>query len=256
MIEVCSLDFLKKKKFDTDILTVDGRVLCSKDDQITSELLLRLYFKDIYIKEPIVSEKIDVQAEPEEVLEQLSSMQADLLPELVSEVVPEPEIEKIVEEEVDLTEKLEFDEGEAKRVSEYSLMIGKALNYTEKQLKDLEQAAYYHNVGRTNFTKADLGSKDFLKNQANAGYEIILKDKKLPQEIAEVASLYNSNYDSSAFKLDECIPFYQVVGVASFYDRMIMQNYTKEETLAKMLQLGGNKFNIFVLHKFISMMRK
>lgn len=258
MIEVCSLDFLKKEKFETDIMTVDGRVLCAKGEKVTPELLLRLYFKEIYV-ERIVESALPVQQEnPEEsLIEQLEGLTPDVSVEIESvaeEVVTAAEL-PVQEEVVDLTEKLEFDEEEARRICEYSVIVGKVLNFSAKKLKELEQAAYYHKIGRTNFTRADLLDKDFKKKQAQAGYDIVLKEKKLPESIAETAKLCISNYDSNTFKLNEEIPYYQIVQIASFYDSLINKNFTKDEALDKMLQLGGNKFNIFVLHKFINSMR-
>ena len=51
MIKVCSLDFLKKEVFDTDIKTSDGFVLFETGEKITPEIILRLYFKEIYVSE-------------------------------------------------------------------------------------------------------------------------------------------------------------------------------------------------------------
>lgn len=50
MIKICSLEFLNKNSFDVDVLSADGSVLYSAGCEITPNLLLKLYYKDIYIE--------------------------------------------------------------------------------------------------------------------------------------------------------------------------------------------------------------
>jgi len=390
MIKVCSLDFLKKEKFETDIMTVDGSLLCAKSEKVTPELILRLYFKETYISEAMNQQTREARASADdEIIEHLSSLRSDavdglvfdqlkstksdaltdsdLVDELAFEVksdsgeeltddelssktksgsseqlvdgelssrektdsgedLPDEEMssksksdldaefaskkksgsgEELTDEElasrvksvseqettpggppdldsdstealeaaetavraaiklskaanevVDLDKKLEFNEEEAKRISEYSVLMGKTLNFSEKRLKELEQAAYYSNIGRTKFTVGDLADKDFQKKQAHAGYDIIINEKKLSQGTAEAVKFCVVNYDSSAFKLGGEIPYYHIVQIANFYEKLLQGSSTSKQALDKMLQIGGNRFNIFVLHKFINIMRK
>ena len=84
-------------------------------------------------------------------------------------------------------------------------------------------------------------------------------EKQLSEKIAEAARLYNKKYQISQIDLKDSnysdLPYSHIVAIASHYDNLLGKNISKDEALKKMLQLGGNKFNIFILHKFIYMMR-
>ena len=53
MIRICSLDFLNKDFFETDVKTADGKVLLAAGEKITPEVILELYFKEIYVDKPL-----------------------------------------------------------------------------------------------------------------------------------------------------------------------------------------------------------
>lgn len=228
MIKICALDFLKKETFDTDVMNANGDVLFSSEDKVTPEILLSLYFKNIYISEPLEIEIEETSVDIDE-----SEEQEDI--------------------------KLGFDEAQGARVAKNALEIAKILDWNEEECKDLEQAAYYHNIGSMDLTKEDLLAKDFRIRRAEAGYTYLFKTLELPDRIAEVSKLYINNYDPNNFELDKKnrsnIPFHHIVAIASFYDEFLMKTSSKKEALMKMLRLGSNKFNLFVLHKFINKMR-
>lgn len=228
MIKICALDFLKKETFGTDVMYASGEILYSAKDEVTPEILLKLYFKEIYSKE-----KIQVKVEEED---SQIKLQGD-----------------------ELDEMLVFDEAQALRVSKYSLEMAKILGWDEKECKDLQQAAYYHNVGDIEFTKKDKLLKGYRQRRAEAGYNHLFKTLGLPDRVAEVSKLYVTNYDTESFELDKKnrsnIPFYQIVAIASYYDEFLMNTSSKKEAIMKMLRLGGNKFNLFLLHKFLYKMR-
>ena len=265
MIKVCSLDFLNKDFFETEVMNSEGAVLVSKGTQTSPEMILRLYFKEIYIKEKPIEKVIEQEEEitqNKKAVEKIDSTVQSLHIEPKSttdniEPVSESVIIEKVEEisEVKENEYLIFDEEQAKRVSVLSLEMGKILQFSDKSMEELQQAAYYHNIGRTKFTKKDLLEKDFIKKQSLAGYDILLNEKKLSEEIADTAKFYIKNYDIGDFRLNDEIPYAHIVSIASYYDTALTKNLSKEEVLKKMLQLGGNKFNIFVLHKFIKAKR-
>lgn len=282
MIKICSLDFINKETFEADIMTADGRVLFYSTDVITPEKILKLYFKDIYTEKPLV-ERIVKSKEPagEQLLKELNSItpvnetaEAETAGPKLAEIDDDAAAvakakakaleyaaatataEKPAEVEYDDSgDPLEFDEEEAKRVVEHSLAIAKELKFSEDRLKELEQAAYYHNIGVTKFTKGDLAQKDFRQRQALAGYEILKDEKKLSKSIAETAKYCVDNYNGYSFKLTDEIPYYHIVAIASYYDRLINHGFTKSDALAKMLRLGGNKFNVHVLHRFNNIMK-
>lgn len=57
MIKICSLDFLNRENFETDVITADGVVLFQSGEEITPSKLLRLYFKEIYITQPLAAKE-------------------------------------------------------------------------------------------------------------------------------------------------------------------------------------------------------
>lgn len=245
MIKVCSLEFINKNTFDVDIMSSDGKLLFPAGSEITPELLLRLYYKDIYTKGRVEEEAkakttdIDI----EEKLQTLATLQT-IKEVIIDEGSKEP---------------LEFDEEQAKRVADYSTKLGQTIGMEKKHIEELQQAAYWHNIGRTKLTKADLNKKDFKRKQAEEGYNLLIKEKKLSEKIAEAAKFYNRKYQSSQMDFKEPnysgVPYSHIIAITSYYDELISQNMQKDEALKKMLQIGGNKFNIFILHKFITMMR-
>lgn len=171
---------------------------------------------------------------------------------------PETPVEPVIEE--DPNPPLEFNEEQAQRVAELSVRLAAVLSMGAKQQDEVKQAAYYHNIGRSKFRKLDLEEKDFKKRQAVAGYNHILNDLKLSPKIAEAAMFYNKKYQSSELNLKSGkqadFPYSHIVAVTNYYDELTSEGLSKSATLMKMLELGGNKFNVFILHKFIHMVRK
>lgn len=206
MVKACALDFLNKTEFDTDVLSADGQILYTMGTPVTSEVLLKLYFKDIYVPK-----------------------------------------------------KLEFDEGHAQRVREYSVKIGKLIGMSSEKLEELKDAAYYHDIGITKFTESDLKKANFDMWQGEAGVNILIKERQFPQNIAEVANSHLKPYNSARFPLIKeeraNIPYAHIVAIANCYDELSYKNIGKKKALEKMVQIGGGKFNIFILHKFINAMR-
>lgn len=206
MVKACSLDFLNKAQFDTDILLEDGKILYTTGAQITPEILLQLYFKDIYVPK-----------------------------------------------------KLEFDEGHAQRVRDYAVKIGKLIGIPKDKLAELKDAAYYHDIGRTKFTESDLKKANFDMWQGEAGVNILIKERQFPKHIADVANSHLKHYNSARFPLIKeeraNIPYAHIVSIANCYDELCYKNLGKKKALEKMIQIGGGKFNIFILHKFIRAMR-
>lgn len=324
MIKICSLDFLNKEFFETDVMAADGSVLFSAGEKITPELILRLYFKDIYVNEVVVKNEtcnvlvssVANEVESEEIAstptEKIAANESIHGPRSVTTSPMEKEetfsgprsvttspIAEVEEEasggprfvesnitNVETKEKtlyqksakasidddtevkteiidenpenkpLIFDEEQAKRIVQYSIKIGKLLKLSDTELDELEQVAYNCNIGITDFKKADLCKKEFRRMKAFASYEKLLTSGTVSEKIAEMVKFSASSYDSDSFPLNSKIPHHHIVAIAGYYEDLFNQTNSKEKTLLKMLQLGGNQFNIFVLHKFIKVMRE
>lgn len=291
MIKTCSLNFVNNEYFDTDVMTKDGRVLFSAQEKVTPELILRLYFKDIYIKEKPVPVAAGVEQEQAEIQEEadlsvkaginaaVSTTERELgikasidiydeeepekqgikMPRMTIGSAPLQKPDEVSEGGAGETEPedpvLGFDEEKAKKIAAASVKLGKMFNFSESELKTLEQAAYYHNIGINRFKKSDSTKKGFRKKLAEVSYNVLLNEMGMSPILAETAKFCVTNYEPKDFSLQEKIPFHQIVAVTSYYDELYSKTNSKEKALAKMLQLGGNKFNTFVLHKFITIMK-
>jgi len=237
MIKICSLEFLNRDYFDAEILLEDGTIIVPMGAKVTPDILLRLYFKNLFVEKELV----------------------DIMGPEAAIIEPRATLTEEISEEA-LVVDLKFDTAEAQRVSDYASFIGKLLELPEDKIAELEQAAYYHKIGVSKLNSNDLLDKKFVKMRAEEGYKIILNEMKLPEIIANVARTYYRKYDITQFKVrqDEKLdmPYAHIVSIASRYDELLSKKHNKKESLEKMLQLGGNKFNVFILHKFIKAMKE
>lgn len=282
MIKICSLDFLNREVFDTDVMLEDGKVVVKSGSKVTPALLLKLYFQDIYTQQDLCEidknealfnqqEKIRIQQEEKELLQktleekQLKKESEEKIPHEFTPVEQAAEerkkygqIESQEEKEKESSPLLVFDEERAARIAKYAVMLGKSINMEQGNLNELEKAAFYHDIGRKKLREEDLGKKDFKRKVANLSYDIMTKEMNLPEQVAEVAHFYLDSYESKDFKLDKqhgfVVPYSHIISIVVCYDNLLAE-FSKDETLLKMLQMGGNRFNIFVLHRFINIMR-
>lgn len=331
MKRVCSLDYLYKETFETDITNADGKVLVSMGTSVTPEILLKLYFNDTYAQEQKIEEEVV------EIIEEIDELKSSVGAEGETVVLKEFEpgaggaargdvatsaivvdlaaighgdkadateedgktaeseadaenadkddssdteagvagnakgsgskaaskddkdkagktIESPVEEPED--KQLKFDEEVAKRLVDYSVKLGKELGFSKAELKEIEEVAYNYNIGITQFTTDDLKKREFRKIKVRASYEYLLKANTVSEKVIESVKLCANNYESESFALNAKIPYHHIVAVTSYYEELLAQYSSKNKALAKMMELGGNKFNIFVLHKFIRIMRE
>ncbi len=241
MIKINALDFLNNDKFGVDLYAESGELICDSEVDVTPELLLMLYFKKIFVKEPITPSASEASSEGNE-----SQQQAE------DALIAASKNVKI--------EKIGFDEATANKVVEHCMVMATMLGLDSDAINTLQKAAYYHNIGSIDMLTDEIDDPNFKKKRAQLGYKYILEKLELPEKVAKVAKLYLSSYDSNRYELDKKnranIPLHQIVAIASYYEEFLAQSSSKEEALVKLLRLGGNKFNIYLLHKFVYRMRK
>lgn len=272
MIKICSLDFLNRDVFDTDVMDSGGKVVYRKNDRITPDILLKLYFQEIYVEKDLckLDEEEEMalvaqkQAQEEQEAKEAKHYQTS---EYMDNSGLKQEKAKYgdsmhADEEAEAQEEsnnLVFDEERAARVTKNASVLARAVKMPQDKIEELEKAAYYHNIGRSRLQESDLGKKDFRRKQASLSYGIMLNEMEFPVHVAEVAYFYLDPYVSNDFKLEDLsgmeFPYFHIVAIAAYYEEFL-EKYSKEEALLKMIQLGGNKFNIFLLHRFVEIMRK
>lgn len=151
-----------------------------------------------------------------------------------------------------------FDEKTAEIIANNAVKVGQFANLKENQLEELWLTAYYHDIGKTKLNASAIEAKDFKKQVTQASYEI-LSSKKVPSRVTEAlkfcVNCINS-YKSNLFKFDEPMPYCHIISIVSYYQNLLDKKQTKDKALSIMLQHGGNKFNPFILHTFIRIIRE
>ncbi len=238
MIKVNALDFLHNDNFPVDIFSESGELLYSAQEEITPEKILMLYFKSICVQE-------------------------ELLPQPTTSDVDSESTELITEQQEEIpviVEKIGFDDAMASRVVKHSMLMADMIGLDAETKSTLEKAAYYHTIGSIEIPVDELTNPSFKKIRANASYTYLVEKLDMPEKVAKVAKTYLYNYDPTKYDLTKkskaTIPIHHIVAIASFYEEFLAETGSKEEALIKLLRLGGNKFNIYILHKFVYKMRK
>lgn len=229
MSKICSLDFLNKEEFDLDIVSTGGKTLFSKGDKVAPE--------EIEIKKKTKSQKID---------QTFSFLDLDKA------------MEELLERES--SDNLEFDKAHAKGVMQLSCNLGLAIGMSDEKIEELKQASYCYKIGRIKLALEDLMGASFEKKQADIGYNLLTLEMKMSKQVAEVTKMYLMDYNCAEFALDADNPsdvsYAHIVAIVDYYDKLIGKgSVSKDEALDRMLKLEGNKFNNFVLQKFVNIMR-
>lgn len=239
MIKVCSLDFLNDKCFEKDILSETGKVILSAGEKVTPESLLKLYYRNIYVQNPINATKADVQRKPSLYNTVATYAQSEHIGTkennsfaVASEnvAVTDNPIKKIdIPEQISQQSTSEQDDYFYAKIIEYSVKLGEISGFSEDELKELENIAYYYLV-------------------SEAG-------ESVPEEMETSVEFCYRSYKSNRFSLNEKIPYAHIIFIVAYYIKALKANKSEQETILEMLRYGNNKFNPFVLHKFLNIMR-
>lgn len=240
MRKLCSLDFLNKEEFDTDVVFKDETPVFVKGDSVTPSVILKLYFQEVYKpKEPIELPK-GVNEES-----------------LLSNVLGRDSFTDDIEEYNPL--KIPFDKQHAKRVTQYSKIIAAPLNLSHEQVEALEVAAYFHEMGKITLNLEEAEKEDFEEKYTQATYDYLVKADFPMEEIAIAARDHLKRYEyqeySLSFNKSYNGPLAYIISIANAYDEMVQKTGTKEDALMRLLKIGGKRFNIYLLHKFITTMK-
>ena len=133
------------------------------------------------------------------------------------------------------------------RVSEYSVLIAKALGYNEDECENLKKAALLHDIGKIGIPDRILNKPDrltdeeyaLMKSHVEKGAQI-LKNFTLINHVEEGALYHHERYDGSGYPdglKGNAIPMCaQVVGIVDAYDALIndrpyKRKYEPEEAI-------------------------
>lgn len=232
MQKVYSLDYLNQEFFNADIIKNDGKILYKTGDKITPEALLKLYFRDIYAKKPNVSEILDLPTE-NVTIEPSTTVQ-----EHPAVAVKESKMAPVELENIQTLIEYKYEtQSTAVRISKQAVKMGKIIGLPEEKLNNLEKAAYY------------CYSDD---------YKTHFEDKLISEEVLDIISDYDKyklETKEDIYSLNSIIPYPHIISIASYYEKMMDKTNDKNNTIKTMLQIGGSRFNIFILHKFLKAQR-
>ena len=119
----------------------------------------------------------------------------------------------------------------SQRVSEYSVMIGRELGFSEQECENLRRAALLHDIGKIGIPDrilnkpARLTDEEYavMKSHVVRGADI-LKDFTLIENVVDGAMYHHERYDGSGYYKGlkgEEIPIYgRIIGVADAFDAM------------------------------------
>ncbi len=168
--------------------------------------------------------------------------------------------EQIIHSMIDMIESRDsYTAGHTKRVAEYSVMIAKEMNYSDKDIELLRNAAWLHDIGKISTPDSVLlkpGQLDnteyiLIKDHLTAGYEML---KQIDQytDIANIMREHHEKYDGTGYprglKGEEIIPLSRIMMVADAFDAMTTNRVYKprktiEVALAELEELSAKHFH-------------
>lgn len=262
MKKICSLDFIKIEQIPTDVLDTAGNVILQANTKPDEQWILKYYFKDIYteevkviVQEPETVEVAELETEISEDNQIDMEIEGDESPDSTED--SELAEEETVEEE-NLDDKLEpYSEEQVNKISDIALKLSSMFGYSEPEKEKLKKIAKYCNISLDQFTKRDLKDKKFSLNKAKKSHEMLMTQPGVSDEVKNAIGGIVDVYDTVNFSLDPKIPLTHIMFIIYIYeDLMLKFDNNKERVLEKMLQYGGNRFNVFVLHKFLKIVRE
>jgi putative nucleotidyltransferase with HDIG domain len=162
--------------------------------------------------------------------------------------------------------------GHSERVTRYALLMGKAMELSVRELKDLELAGLLHDVGKIATSDAVLNKPGTLtrdeyeevKKHSHRGAELLQPIKQL-KNVIPVIRHHHERYDGNGYPdglSTENIPLWaRVLSVADAYDSMTVdrpyrKRFDQETALEELVRCSGSQFDPEVVLTFIGLMRK
>lgn len=152
-------------------------------------------------------------------------------------------------------------------VAQYSEAIGKALNLSKKELRELKAVGELHDIGKIMtppelLNKTDrLTAEEFavIKRHPETGYQI-LKSVNEYSGLAEIVLYHHERWDGNGYPeglVGEAIPFFsRIIAVADAYEAMTSKRsykkaITKEAAIKELEQCAGTQFDPEIVRVFI-----
>ncbi len=160
-----------------------------------------------------------------------------------------------------------FTFGRSKRVTFYSLEIGKKLGLSDIALSELELAGLLHDIGMIGVPEyiinkpENLDGEEYesIKNHVLVGVKILEGIKQL-EPVVEIIKLHHEKYDGSGYPYglmaDEIPMGARIIAVADAYDGMVSKRAYRDEmshisALEEVQKSSGHQFDPDVVNAFI-----
>jgi len=160
--------------------------------------------------------------------------------------------------------------GHSERVTRFALLMGKAMQLSGRELKDLELAGLLHDVGKIATCDAILnkpgtltrGEYGDVKKHPQRGAELLQPIKQL-KNIIPVIRHHHERYDGTGYPdglSAENIPLWaRIISVADAYDSMTddrpyRKQFDQETALEELAHCSGSQFDPEVVLMFVGLM--
>ncbi|MEX0799301.1 MAG: HD-GYP domain-containing protein [Bacteriovoracaceae bacterium] len=162
--------------------------------------------------------------------------------------------------------------GHSMRVTYFSMVLGKELGLSDKDMYDLQLSALFHDIGKIGTPDAVLNKPTrltddefkIMKKHPSDSYEI-LKGFSVFEKVARFAKHHHERYDGRGYPdglKGEQIPFYsRIILIADTFDAMTSTRvYRKglpyEVAFEELTEFAGSQFDPKLVVSFIEGMRK
>lgn len=156
-----------------------------------------------------------------------------------------------------------YTKGHSTRVSQYSVLIAKALNWDAERINNLRYAAMLHDIGKIGVPDSILNNPkrltdmeyNIIKSHTVMGGDI-LKDRSMIQSAEDVARSHHERYDGKGYPdglEGKQIPLAaRIIAVADAYDAMVQERsykniMTKAEAREELKKGSGLQFDPLVV---------
>lgn len=124
-------------------------------------------------------------------------------------------------------------------VSIYAALLGKWIDLSMSEIKNLIQAGILHDIGKTMISKNILNKKESLlpceyetiKNHSNLGYDMVKNIEAIPDEVKEAIQLHHERANGSGYpfgyKLENLHLFSRAIAIVDVYDATISDRVYK-----------------------------
>lgn len=157
------------------------------------------------------------------------------------------------------------------RVKKYALELGKKMNLSEKELKDLKMLAKIYDIGEVGIPSEILSKQgkltkeeyEIIKTHAEKGYRIAMFSSEL-KKIAGCILAHHERYDGNGYPLglkgDDIPLLARIINVVDSYDAMTNKRLYKEklsieEAKKELKKNSGTQFDPRIVDEFLELKR-